>query len=218
MRERYGAPSNILTRNEGTPAQNTIERKRARMIITELLQTAKLFHILYTFDKQLANDIKDKRCPFCGGILDWGNYQRKPRGQLCNVPDEYLVQFSLCCRNEHCRRRTKPPSCRFWGRKVYWSCVIIVIMALVQNRSKKQRIKQLQDLFDISHHTIRRWLRFFKDHFPFTDQWKRLRGKVISTIKDSQLPSNLLNYFIDTSPSKDDGLIRCLQFLASGHL
>ena len=188
------------------------------MTLPKLLQIAKLFHILYTFDKQLANETKNNRCPFCGGILDWGNYQRKPRGELCKVPDEYLIQFSLCCRTENCRRRTRPPSSRFFGRKVYWSCAIMVVMALIQNRPKGQSIKQLQDLFNISHHTIRRWIRYFTEQFPFTDQWKRIRGKVVSTIKDSLLPSNLLHYFIDTSQSKEDGMILCLKFLASGHL
>ena len=94
----------------------------------------------------------------------------------------------------------------------------MVVMALIQNRPKGQSIKQLQDLFNISHHTIRRWIRYFTEQFPFTDQWKRIRGKVVSTIKDSLLPSNLLHYFIDTSQSKEDGMILCLKFLASGHL
>jgi hypothetical protein len=187
------------------------------MTLPELLQISKLFQILYTFDQQLAKDVKDKRCPFCGGILDWGNYQRKPRGELCKIADDYLICFSLCCRTENCRRRTKPPSCRFLGRKVYWGCAILVVMALIQNRPKGQSIAQLQRLFNISHHTIMRWIRYFREQFPFEDQWKRLRGKLISTIKDSQLPSNLLQYFIDTCQSKENGMIRCLKFLALGH-
>ncbi len=93
----------------------------------------------------------------------------------------------------------------------------MVVMALIQNRPKDESIKQLQDLFNISHHTIRRWIGYFKDQFPYTDQWKRLRGKVISKIKDSQLPSNLLHYFIDTFQSRQEGMIRCLKFLASGY-
>lgn len=187
------------------------------MTLPELLQIDKLFRILYTFDQQLACEFKAKKCPFCGGILDWANYQRKPRGELCKVPDQYLVQFSLCCRTENCRRRTKPPSSRFFGQKVYWSCAIFVVMALMQNRSTGQSVSQIQRLLNISHHTIARWMRYFKEQFPFTAQWKRLRGKVISTIKDSQLPSNLLQYFIDTCQCKEDGMIRCLKFLASGH-
>ncbi len=186
-------------------------------MLSEILQIPHLFSILYAFDLQIANEIKEKRCPFCGGILDWANYQRKPRGHLCQVPDQYFIQFSLCCRNEHCRRRTQPPSSRFFGRKVYWGCAIMIVMALIQNRPKDQSIKQIQDLFDISHHTIRRWIRYFKDQFALTDQWKRLRGKVISHIKDSHLPSNLLHYFIDTCHSRQAGLIRCLKFLASGY-
>jgi hypothetical protein len=186
-------------------------------MLPELLQLAKLFQTLYLFDEQLAKKTKDKKCPFCGGILDWGNYYRKPRGELCKVADEYLIRFSLCCRTPSCRKRTMPPSCRFLGRKVYWSCVILTVMAARQNRPNGQSASKLQRLLCVSHQTIARWIRYFRKEFPFTDQWRRLRGKLVSTIKDTHLPSNLLHYFIDHHQSKEKGMVRCLKFLASGH-
>ena len=187
-------------------------------MLSEILRITRLFQVLYVFDQQLANKAKENGCPFCGDILDWANYSRKPRGELCNVPDEYLVRFSLCCRNRNCRHRTMPPSCRFFGRKVYWSCVILVTMALKQNRPTGQSAIKLQRMFDISRHTITRWIRYFREIFPATDQWKSLRGKVNGTIEDSQLPSNLLNYFIDYCRSEEKGMARCLKFLASCHI
>ncbi len=187
-------------------------------MVQEILRTAKIFHILYIFDEELANKIKAEGYPFCGGILDWGNYQRTPRSELCEIEDEYLIRFSLCCRNKNCRHRTMPPSCRFLGRKVYWSCVILVVMALRQNRPHGKSIAKLQRMFRISHHTISHWIRYFKEKFPLTDQWKRLRGKIISTVKNSELPSNLLRYFMNYCQSEEKGMVRCLNFLASGHL
>lgn len=183
-----------------------------------ILRKEKLFHILCVFDEELAIKVKALGCPFCAGILDWGNYPRKPRGELCKVPAKYMIRFNLCCRNEGCRSRTMPPSCRFFGRKVYWSCVILVVMALRQNRPNGYSAAKLQRMFGISHHTLSRWIQYFTEQFPSSDQWKRLRGKVISTIKDSQLPSNLLHYFIDCNQSEEKGMVGCLNFLASGHL
>ena len=187
-------------------------------MLPELLQKANLFHILFVFDEQLAIKTRADRCPFCGGILDWGNYPRKPRGELCKVADEDMIRFSLCCRNPNCRRRTMPPSCRFFGRKVYWGCVILVVMALRQNRPNGQSAVRIQKMLGVSHHTISRWIRYFRDEFPSSGQWKRLRGKVVGTIKDSQLPSNLLRHFADECRSEEKGMVKCLWFLASGLL
>jgi|GEM_PF-2678913 len=149
-------------------------------MLSELIQIPHLFSILYTFDLQLAIEIKEKKCPFCGDILDWANYQRKPRGHLCQVSDQHLVQFSLCCRNDNCRRRTQPPSSKFFGCKIYWGCVIMIVMALIQNHPKDQSIKQLQDLFDISHHTIM-YLCFAHSAHNCISEWHLLAGHGRST-------------------------------------
>ena len=79
-------------------------------MLSELLQKASLFFLLYRIDLDLAEQVQSKGCPFCHCPLHHANYTRKPRGGPVNIPDEYLIRQSLCCSNPECRRRTMPPS------------------------------------------------------------------------------------------------------------
>jgi hypothetical protein len=45
-------------------------------------------------------------------------------------------------------------------------------------------------------------------------QWKRLRGRVCAHVKDSELPTGLLQFFIKRFGSEESGIIGCLRFLA----
>jgi len=53
-------------------------------------------------------------------------------------------------------------ACLFMGRRVYWSCVIVVVMALHQQRPKGASIYRLQRMFDIDHKTICQWIAYFR--------------------------------------------------------
>ena len=77
---------------------------------------------LRDFDFNLFLSMKKKGCPRCRGPLDTSNYLRKTRG----LSDESEVCFSLCCRREGCRKRSKPRSVRFLERKVYGAWVVIM--------------------------------------------------------------------------------------------
>ena len=99
-------------------------------MLPELIQKVSLFYLLHRIDIDLAKQLQQGRCPYCNGPLHHSNYERKPRGGPENIPDEYLVRQSLCCGRPDCRRRTLPPSCLFMGRRVYWGCVILVVMTL----------------------------------------------------------------------------------------
>lgn len=174
------------------------------------------FHQLFLIDRELANEHQAKRCPHCGGPLHLGNYQRKPRGVSGNLPDEYMVRQSLCCGNKGCRRRSMPPSVLFMGRRVYWGCVILVIMALRQNTARNASKAKLKKLFEVSRQTINRWGAFFREIFPKTDQWQRLRGMVRATVGDDALPGGLLDFFRQHQPTEVMALVCCLRFLATG--
>ena len=42
------------------------------------------------------------------------------------------MRLSFCCGREGCRRRVLPPSVLFWGRRVYWAAVVLVVTAPCQ--------------------------------------------------------------------------------------
>jgi hypothetical protein len=185
-------------------------------MLSELLQKANLFHLLFQIDLDLAHKCRLSGCPFCGGKLHQSNYVRKPRGGPPEIPELYLLRQSFCCSASDCRRRVLPGSCRFWGRRVYWAAVILVVMALRQGRTSGISIRKLSRLFDIDRKTICRWMMYFREQFPQTPLWRRLRGKVAADVKDSELPTGLVHFFISQLGSEESAIGQCLQFLAAG--
>jgi hypothetical protein len=183
-------------------------------MLTELLQRVSLFRLLRGIDVDLARDKREQRCPHCGGPLYQSNYVRKPRGGPPTIPEEYLIRESLCCGREGCRKRTLPPSCLFMGRKVYWGCVILVVMALRQKRPEGASTRKLQAIFEISRSTLARWFAYFKEEFPMSARWQRLRGRVISRVENDRLPTSLLECFFDEVETVQGGLVGCLGFLS----
>lgn len=184
-------------------------------MLAELVQKVRLFHLLHRIDIDLANQMQQGRCPYCNGPLHYSNYTRKPRGGPDKIPDEYLMRFSLCCGSAQCRRRSLPPSCRFMGRRVYWGGVILVVMTLKQNRPHGASARRLQELFEVTPQTLKRWMAYFRDEFPVSTQWQRLRGRLASTVSNHDLPSALVHYFLKNFQTPQQALIACLQFLAS---
>ena len=179
-------------------------------MLSELLKNKSLFYHLYTIDKNIAEEYRQMPCPFCGGPLYFANYPRKPRGEPDGVPEECFIRFSLCCGKEGCRHRIMPPSYRFMGRKVYWHVVILIIISDYQNKAWKTSIFRLSRLFGVSRNTIIRWIDFFKDIFPSSSQWQRLRGQVSASIRNNGLPSNLVNYFLNIKSTAKGALVSCL--------
>ena len=184
-------------------------------MLAELVQKVSLFHLLHLIDIDLAKKLQQGRCPYCNGPLHHSNYERKPRGGPDNIPDEYLIRFSFCCANEHCRRRCLPSSCLFMGRRVYWGCVILVVMSLKQNRPDGPSARKIKEMFGISRKTLKRWMSYFRDEFPASMQWQQLRGRLAATVSNHELPAELINYFLKNFPSPQQALIGCLKFLAS---
>jgi len=185
-------------------------------MLPELLQKSNLFSFLYQADIELAQQCRENACPHCGARLHQANYPRTPWNAPKNTPDEQKIRQSLCCGREGCRKRLLPPSCIYMGRKKYWSGVIVIVTALRQNKSKSPDVIKLMRMFNISYKTVLSWRDWFRDIFPSTPQWKRLRGRISPHICSHQLPGNLLDYFIQSKGSAEAGLIGCLQFFASG--
>jgi hypothetical protein len=100
------------------------------------------------------------------------------------------------------------------GRRVYWGCVILVAMALRQNRPDGVSASKLELLFGVTRKTLIRWVSYFRDVFPSSVQWQRLRGRVSPSVGDGELPSALVRFFLLNSESPEGGLVACLRFLA----
>jgi len=174
-----------------------------------------LIQVLFRIDQDLADQRQTARCPHCGGPLHHGNYQRKPRGLLDRLPDEYFVRQSFCCGNPECRRRCLPSSVLFMDRRVYWRGVILVVMALRQRRPQSASKASLMELFEVSRQTINRWVCFFSEIFPKCEQWQRLRGMVGAQVGERELPSSLLDFFGKQHLAPEAAFLSCLRFLAS---
>jgi hypothetical protein len=89
-------------------------------------------------------------------------------------------------------------------------------MALRQNRPAGASIGSLKRRFGISHKTICRWIAYFRDEFPSSAQWQRLRGRVCCSVDNSELPGGLVVYFLQHAESPESGVVECLLFLATG--
>lgn len=178
------------------------------------LQKIELFKILFYIDTDLAERFRQKACPYCSGTLHSANYDRKPRGGPGNIPDQWLVRHSFCCSRESCRRRALPPSCRFWDRKVYWGAVILVALTLKQGRYEGYSINKLSKIFGVARYTIKRWITCFKEDFPSSDRWKRIKGQINIYISHNDLPGTLIHFFIQELKNTEFGLINSIKFLS----
>lgn len=185
-------------------------------MLHEIVQRHGLFCLLHQIDEELSRESRQKGCPFCNGPLHQSNYQRKPRGEMTPLPDEYLMRFSNSCGRPGCRQRVLPPSVKFHGRKIYWACIQLVAMALRQWRPGGWAGRKVMLMLGISEKTLSRWSRYWRETFPASELWKRLRGRVPPAVSDTELPGALLTLFLRHYPTEDHALIHCLRFLATG--
>ena len=154
--------------------------------------------------------------PFCGGPLNCAHYQRKPRGGPPDLAEAFEVRFSLCCGRSGCRRRVLPPSVRFWGRRVYWAPVLLLVSALRQRKNPVITLEHLKGLCGVWRSTVKRWQRYFRNIFAQSIGYRRLSGHLMPPIASGQLPGALLERFYTACDDPETALLTCLQALALG--
>jgi len=124
---------------------------------------AAFFQSLYEFDSELFLQVKAIGCLRCHWPLDTSNYSRKLRG----LGEEQTLRFSLCCRQEGCRKRVTPPSLRFFGRKVYGLWVVILAIDYADQLGLPKKLLR---------QTLARWRLFWQERLaeasPFM-KWAR---------------------------------------------
>jgi hypothetical protein len=174
------------------------------------LNDAQFHRSLLKFDEDLARDVRQKRCPDCGGALHAAPYPRKPRGAAAPLSPEYCVRLSFCCAVEGCRHRATPPSLRFLGPKVYWAAVVVLISAM-RCGVTPTRMQLLKDLVGVSRQTVLRWKLWWQQVLPQSPFWRAAHGAFHSGVELCDLPQSLLEQF---AGNVEERLLALLRFLA----
>lgn len=153
------------------------EATDGRRMLLDLLRSSDLFLLLHTVEVHLAEKARERGCPHCdGGVLHFARYERQPRGGPDDLPDELSVRHSLCCAT--CRRRVLPASVLFMGRRVYWGVVVLLVVALRQNREDAVSVRKLSQTLGVARSTIWEWMEWFRETFPTTTAWRSQRDRL----------------------------------------
>jgi len=149
-------------------------------------------------DSAIAAAVQKTGCPACGGPLYQSNYQRKGRGGgLVAVDASLMLRHSLCCGREGCRKRTLPPSLRFFGRRVYLTSVILFasawarVCATLQEASARTAVPP---------GTLGQWRRWWVESAPGTDWWRGVRARMVPPPDEASLPLSLLERLRSWAP------------------
>jgi hypothetical protein len=90
---------------------------------------------------------------------------------------------------------------------------MLAVMTLRQGRSAGKIAKKFQDLFGMTRNTVARWIVWYREVFPCSATWRRIRGLVNPEIGNSNLPADFVSHTIAHCPSPEEGLITCLRLL-----
>jgi len=156
-------------------------------------------------DWDIALEAKAKVCAFCGEVLHWGNYKRKPRGGPL-----WERRYSLCCSGRDCRRRLTPPSVRFLGRRVYAGIVVVLVSAMNHGLSA-QRIRRLREVLNIDVRTLKRWRQWWLETFVRSRFWVEARARLSPPVCEETLPWSLGQRF---GFELSDRLLELMKFLS----
>lgn len=174
-----------------------------------MLRDARFFELLLRIDEEYRDRVREGRCPCCGGPLHSAHFCRKPRG-LVFGPDElpkgYEVRFDLCC--GWCRKRTLPPSVRFFGRKVFVAVAVAVGTVVARGRDRNA-IGLLRRELGVSWQTLQRWCHWWLE-LTGTVFWQRIRGTLPVSLDLSALPKSLLDHLGGDGAERMEWLLRLL--------
>lgn len=175
------------------------------------------FHaLLIAIDRELAENIRKKGCD-CGGRLHQANYPRSPLGLLPEFRSMYQERFSFCC--NLCRRRTTPPSVRFFGRRRYPASLLLLISAFMISPNER-RFAKIKHHFGItvSETTWKRWRRWWRESFAETNFWKQARGLVPESKIPIPIVRRMLRAFQGTIDNKMIFLLKFISPITAGFL
>lgn len=101
----------------------------------------------------------------------------------------------------------------FWGRRVYWAAVVVVVTALREGRVVGVTARRAQELFGVTRPTLRRWVVYFREMFPQTRTWRWLSGRLYPPVRPERLVADLVERFVQARDAPEQGLVVCLSAL-----
>ena len=174
--------------------------------------------LLLTIDREMAIECQQAGCQHCGGKLHQGNYPRSPHGVPGPFRDHYDSRFSFCCQD--CRKRTTPPTVRFFGRYWYVAPVLLLLSALAFGLSARRRDKIKNYLgVTVPKSTWDRWREWWRNVFVKTPFWQQHKGLCPPAYESRcSLPRHLFCLFENPLDKKMTQILRFLSPLTSGNL
>lgn len=179
------------------------------------LPDASFYLFLLINDKDAALKVKADACPFCSSPLDNAPYQRKPRHTPEGLPEDFNTVFSLCCRRDGCRKRTTPPSLRFFGRRVYLLFIMIRACAC-GGRSPEGLLAPRARAWGVSRQALRSWYEFWRTRFSESGFWRLNKGLLPTSLGELSVPELLLTSF-ECNSYLCDRWRKLLRFLSFYH-
>ena len=105
---------------------------------------------------------------------------------------------------------------RFWGRRVYWAPVLLLVSALRQGTSPVFTLERLKAFCGVWRSTVNRWQRYFRDLFAKSSSYRRLSGYLMPPIAADNIPRGLLERFYMACGEPEAALVTCLRTFALG--
>jgi len=92
---------------------------------------------------------------------------------------------------------------------------VLLVVGLRQGRTEGFTARKIQKEYGVTRNTLKRWMGYYREEFFQTQSWKRLRGRVVSSIEDGDM-EGLIDYFVQSHGDAADGFVSCLVFLSGG--
>jgi hypothetical protein len=104
----------------------------------------------------------------------------------------------------------------FFGRRVYWRLVVVLVVALRQQRPCSTSVGSVCRLLGVAPQTVARWMRWFLEVFPASGTGKRVRGFIGLWAAYESMMATVLTLVGVCSGCDDGALAAVLSWLACG--
>ena len=194
--------------------------KREFTIFHNFFKESRFHLLLSSIDEEIGLSTRLVGCNYCGGILHRADYPRSPIWISTELRVYYDERISFCCNNNKCRKRTTPPSVRFFGR-IWVPGPLFIIISLLTDGISLRRIESIKRRFgiDIKLSTWMRWREWWLSKFPQTKFWQQNMGIVSINLKpDYPFPKTFLILYCGAIEAKILALIKFLLPMTGGVL
>lgn len=178
-----------------------------------LATSASFFAALGEMDREYAFECRERPCEHCNeGPLHQAHFMRKGFGY--GLPgdslEEATVRYSFCCGRDGCRKRMTPESLRFRPKEPYLAITFILVSAFHYGLTDK-RFEQAAKVTPVSRSTLDRWLKWWREKFPSSVAWRRLRGmRLVPSDALDHAPAFFLTAFNEPGRELKDAIILML--------